>query len=151
MKILKRKTVFALLALALAVVIFWFSYQRASISWSQSNGFIYFFLSRFLSDGISPGLSHFVRKSAHFCMYALLGGLVCGSVMKKKAYFRTFCVSEIFCVFYAVTDEIHQYFVPGRACCLSDVAIDSLGAVYGIAFALFVFYLIEKQNKTPTK
>ncbi len=141
-----------MLALALAIVIFWFSDQTAGVSQSQSNGFIYFFLSRFLPDGISAGLSHFVRKSAHFCVYALLGGLVCGSVMEKRAYFRTFCISEVFCMFYAATDEIHQYFVPGRACRLSDVALDSLGAACGIALALFVFYLIErKRNKTPTK
>jgi len=33
---------------------------------------------------------------------------------------------------YALTDEIHQYFVAGRACQLSDVLIDSVGVFLGV-------------------
>ncbi len=42
-------------------------------------------------------------------------------------------------VLYSVSDEIHQYFVPGRACRIFDVGVDSLGALTGIlAFVLAV-------------
>ena len=32
-------------------------------------------------------------------------------------------------VYYGISDEIHQLFVPGRVCDVVDVAIDSLGAL----------------------
>ena len=144
---MKRKIIFALLALTVAIVIFWFSNQSARESQAQSTGFIYLFLSRFLSDGISSKLSYLVRKCAHFCVYALLGGFVCGSLAENKSFFRIFCISQIICMFYAATDEIHQYFIPGRACRLSDVALDSLGSACGIVIMLFVFFLIYRFKK----
>ena len=39
--------------------------------------------------------------------------------------------AEIFCAFYACTDELHQYFVPGRSCRFFDVCVDSTGAFFG--------------------
>ena len=35
-------------------------------------------------------------------------------------------------ILYAATDEIHQYFVPGRICSFWDFLFDSLGAVVGV-------------------
>ena len=36
-------------------------------------------------------------------------------------------------VIYAVSDEIHQAFVPGRSAQLSDVCIDACGAAIGLS------------------
>lgn len=36
------------------------------------------------------------------------------------------------CIVYAVSDEIHQLFVPGRGAQVKDVMIDSTGAFAGI-------------------
>jgi VanZ family protein len=36
---------------------------------------------------------------------------------------------------YAVTDEIHQYVVPGRSCEVRDVVIDSCGVLVGALIA----------------
>ena len=36
-------------------------------------------------------------------------------------------------VLYAVTDEVHQYFVPGRSCELRDALIDACGVAAGVA------------------
>ena len=33
---------------------------------------------------------------------------------------------------YAVTDEVHQHFVPGRAGAAYDVAIDAVGVLLGV-------------------
>lgn len=45
--------------------------------------------------------------------------------------------STLLCAMYAVTDEIHQLYVPGRACSPWDVLIDTAGAfVLGGAFLL---------------
>jgi VanZ family protein len=44
---------------------------------------------------------------------------------------------------YAVSDEIHQYFIPGREMRAFDVFIDSLGVIAGLGLSL-VF-----NNKKP--
>ena len=48
---------------------------------------------------------------------------------------------------YAVTDEIHQYFVPGRSCEFRDICIDSAGVLCGI-FCLCLFKALC-QTKLP--
>jgi VanZ family protein len=41
---------------------------------------------------------------------------------------------------YAVTDEIHQYFVPERACAVTDMLIDSAGVVVGVGIMMLIAY-----------
>ena len=52
---------------------------------------------------------------------------------------------------YAITDEIHQYFVPGRSCQLLDMIIDTTGVVTGIIICFtineFVKYFKFKKYK----
>jgi VanZ family protein len=38
----------------------------------------------------------------------------------------------VFCILYAISDEVHQLFVLGRGAQVVDVLIDSLGAFVGI-------------------
>ena len=78
-----------------------------------------------------------IRKLAHFTLYFILGFIASGLfvTIKNRGMLLKSAVSWGVCVLYAVSDEIHQYFVPGRACAAFDVFIDSLGA--GLAVALF--------------
>ena len=48
---------------------------------------------------------------------------------------------------YAVSDEIHQLFVPGRSCELRDVFIDSLGVLTALII-LFIIYVSSKKIKS---
>ena len=48
---------------------------------------------------------------------------------------------------YAATDEFHQIFVPGRAGMLTDVMIDSSGALAGILLAALVGFIIIGRNR----
>lgn len=78
--------------------------------------------------------NHFVRKNAHFFAYMLLGGLVINAL--SAGGYRTgaanLILGGLFCVGYAISDEIHQLFVPGRGAQVLDVLIDSGGAAVGI-------------------
>jgi len=86
-------------------------------------------------------LDDLVRSSGHFSEYLILGILV-------YALFRTFAMINkfrviaafIFCALYAISDEIHQYFVPGRAMQLSDFLVDCAGTLVGIG----AFYVLSK-------
>lgn len=88
-----------------------------------------------------------VRKMAHFSEYALLGFLAqfhistVAVLQKEKMKRKTYrWIAIIFCVLYAFSDEIHQYFVPGRACRMFDVCIDSSGVLTGSLFFLLIFF-----------
>ncbi len=54
-------------------------------------------------------------------------------------------VAVILAVFYALSDEIHQLFVPGRNCSFSDFLVDSAG-VFSASF-VYVLSLRFRKNK----
>lgn len=74
----------------------------------------------------------FVRKSAHafeFLVLAilLLWAMACHEIKGMKAVIFTLLIV----LFYAMTDEFHQLFVPGRGASINDVMIDFIGGVIG--------------------
>jgi VanZ like family len=71
-----------------------------------------------------------LRKLAHAAEYAILGVLLLRAVEHAWAAFWL-------ATGYAVTDEIHQMFVPGRLGSPLDVAIDAAGAAVGIALVVY--------------
>lgn len=54
--------------------------------------------------------------------------------------------AEIFCALYACSDELHQYFVPGRSCKFFDVCVDSSGAFFG-ALLFWVFFICGNKKR----
>ncbi len=80
---------------------------------------------------------HFgVYKLAHFVEYGGLGVLVAGGLRNVNTPHARWW-AWVVVVLYAIGDEIHQAFVPGRTSLVTDVAIDALGGILGIlAFEL---------------
>ena len=80
---------------------------------------------------------YFVRKSAHFIEYAVLGVLVWRTFRHDPA-FRSYTVGHQFwlallvAALYASTDEFHQKFVPSREPSVHDVMLDTCGAAAGL-------------------
>ena len=131
-----------LLVLAIAVGIFLFSSQTGEESGGISRGLterIFAFLGA--DEATAQKLHHFVRKAAHMAEFAVLGASVSMFLfyISDKGYFhagsRRFQALWAFALafLYAVTDEVHQYFVPGRGPSAKDVLIDSIGVMIGIA------------------
>ncbi len=89
---------------------------------------------------MADGISFIVRKCAHATEYAILSGLIwnalkgCFSISIKRRAFLAWG----FTVLYAITDEIHQMFVPGRSCELRDVLIDAAGALASLLICMFL-------------
>lgn len=86
-----------------------------------------------------------IRKFAHFFIFAVLGFCIANTVRQavhnKKNIFRiSLCIGS----FYAATDELHQYFVPGRACMWQDWLLDTAGVLFGIGAAFFTAWFINK-------
>lgn len=92
-----------------------------------------------------------IRKLAHFSEYALLGFFfyVFFRTFDKKVW-MTLLFTLAVCVPYAMLDEWHQSFVPGRGPGVVDVLIDSLGAFCGALVALgawiLVFHIVKRKR-----
>ncbi len=86
-----------------------------------------------------------IRKAAHFSIFAILGVLSFLSVVtyKEPNYRLKTLISVVFCIIYAITDELHQIFISGRSGEVRDVFIDSIGSV----LAIMILSLIFKKNK----
>jgi len=136
---IKKVICWALVAVCM-MVIFYFSSRTAGESSQQSN-LILMFLKKLLES--SAFTDYIVRKGAHFLEFtglAFLFSLALLEQTKKLCPLR----SVAFTSAYAATDEIHQIFVDGRSCQISDWAIDTSGAVLGVAVFFLIYFLIKK-------
>lgn len=150
-----KKTVCWGLVAACMVVIFLFSAQTSGESVSTSNSVIETLATLLNPDfaqldaeeqnNIYALYSNAVRKLAHFTIYALLGFLVSLALCNYPLrYQKIFLYSLGICAAYAITDEIHQIFVPGRGPGVLDVLIDSAGACCGSLIIICIVYMIKK-------
>ena len=102
---------------------------------------IYYF-SSLSTTGIGTNATDrfLILKSFHLIEYAVLAVLFSIAIYNKKiVIFITYL--------YAISDEIHQYFIPGRTGRFRDTLIDLIGILIGI----FIFNKIFsfKNKKYP--
>lgn len=101
------------------------------------------------------GIDFFVRKTAHFTEYMILGILWMLCLQSRMGNIVTLRKNMLFSVLasglYAMSDEFHQLFVAGRAGRWMGVGIDTFGAITGIlliAIIIKIFLFVKnKSNK----
>lgn len=152
MKINKAKLSFLIMLLWTAAI-FSFSMQPAYESSRLSIGFGYLLLELLpasLAESVShlPGsqlgfLHMLLRKAGHFSEYFVLGVLSSISFSKTDFRYRKWLGLE-FCVLIAAMDETIQLFVSGRSGQISDVMLDSIGALCGMAVTMVVTMVVMK-------
>jgi VanZ family protein len=70
-----------------------------------------------------------IRKLGHFTEYAVFGWLIMRALRDARGWQLHHALLAIALAgTYAVSDELHQVFVPGRTAAIGDVLIDMLGA-----------------------
>lgn len=85
-----------------------------------------------------------IRKLAHYTIYTIGGFLIMnyayttGKRPKEKIFY-----SIAFGAGYAITDELHQFFVSGRSARIFDVGIDTLGVATGVLMYLIIRKVID--------
>jgi len=87
-----------------------------------------------------------LRKGAHLFAFFVLGFCVANAVRqldgnKRRVFWISLCWSSA----YGAIDELHQYFVPGRACMWQDWLIDTVGAALGVCFVCYFMRMKKKR------
>lgn len=94
----------------------------------------------FSSQKVIPGVEEyapdfFMKKFAHVFVYLILYSLLQFAVNRTTQTNQTkmrLYLPIVLCCVYAISDEIHQSFVPGRTATLRDIGYDMVGV--SIAF-----------------
>ena len=86
-----------------------------------------------------------IRKMAHFSIYAVIGILLMGLLCTYKIKNKWKIVITIgIGMLYAISDEFHQSFSPGRTPKITDVYIDTLGVFLGVLLILLIVKIHDK-------
>jgi VanZ family protein len=134
-----------------ALVVIWcglifYQSSRDAAASSVHSTYIMELLNRWISALLGPGVfavpEWAVRKAAHCFEYAVLGALLFAGFFNSSRIAKT--VSSTFAagVLYAISDEVHQHFVPGRTARFADVVIDTAG----ISIAVFVMWMFTHRR-----
>ena len=98
-------------------------------------------------------MQYVIRNVAHFLEFFSLGWLACALLLtlRMTSWWGSALVAGIFGLLYAISDELHQKFVPGRNAAAADVALDFAGVLSGVLVALLavqlVMLVIRKRRK----
>jgi len=125
-----------------AILIFVLSSFTGGKSSSQSSTIVSIIIKihPFINENI---LTFLVRKLAHFFEYFIFTVLIANAL---KTLNKNISWAALICILYAISDEIHQNFVPGREGRIFDVLVDTLGGL----FAILILFLIKKTLKKLT-
>ena len=94
-----------------------------------------FYLSSMPGDELGPDILilNLIKKTGHFIIFGVLAVLYLSMFKGRKTLVGTgsalFLISVFLTVLYAVSDEYHQSFTPGRHSSGYDVIIDACGAL----------------------
>ena len=159
MKKIVLRIIFLLLLCSTFFVIFGFSSQSgtesSSLSRKVTTKFVNIFpYTRDLSIDTKENLIEhgeiIVRKLAHFSIYTLVGIFIMAFMFTFNTKLKIqFSISLLVGLIYAITDEYHQSWIPGRGPSVMDVCIDTLGVFTGIliVLAIVAIYRAFKNDK----
>ena len=78
-----------------------------------------------------------------YMFYAIFAGIALLAFDKKRLKFNIILTAFLVTILFGASDEIHQYFVPGRSCSIYDFIADCVGAILG----LILFQKLKIVNK----
>lgn len=134
-KVSKKLLLAYVLLILWALVIFKLSSEGHDASSGRSDAIVEY-IQRAGSSLPSDVLTFITRKAAHTIAYFVFGILTYNVMRQYKLPVRRALLISFIIVFgYALSDEFHQMFVPGRSAEFRDVFIDTIGGTVGVATA----------------
>lgn len=140
------------------IIIFYFSAQPARESSNLSNGVSYKVVTtceNLISQDwteeqkmqVASLIEYPIRKMAHMSEYAMLAMILYVTIVVYRIKGRKRFIYPVLGVFlYACTDEFHQIFVPGRTGKITDVMIDTSGAIWAMLLIWIFAMIFSKIN-----
>lgn len=150
-----KRIIYAVLIFLTCIIIFNFSSQNSEKS-SETSGVIVDRVVNTIStvnkkakkENLKEKVTFLVRKSAHFSIYTLLGiWLMCFANTYEISLRKKFLICILIGTSYAISDEIHQFYIGGRSCEIRDICIDSCGVLFGNAITMAVKKINTKIKK----
>ncbi len=98
-----------------------------------------------LQGGTGTGVENpWIARAYHFTVFFLFAFFLFASIKRnKKIKVSYIIITLIASILYAISDEIHQIFVPLRDASIGDILTDTLG----ICFAIIICLYIDKKTK----
>lgn len=90
--------------------------------------------------GMIEVLNFLIRKATHLTVFGILAFLLLKSLETTRF---SYLLAWILTALYAMSDEYHQSFMPGRTATYKDVLIDAFGALV----VLSLVYLFRKKRR----
>lgn len=148
-KMIALRVLLTALSAGMLIFIFYNSSLDADESTEQSDAVLLFINSLLSRLGVGAEAGElFVRKSAHFIEYFMLGGLVSGAVYSYTlSRRRLLCIAPPICLAAAICDELIQSGSAGRACSVSDMALDFSAALIAALLLSGALYLSGRKRK----
>ena len=138
--------------IAWMALIFYLSHQPAAVSSELSSEITEVIIE--IIETVAPNtqfefgnLNHLVRKNAHFFAYLILGLLTINALRRNGIFgIRSLVIALVISILYAISDEVHQLFVPGRSGEVRDVLIDTAGASVGIGIYFISSKIMRRKD-----
>ena len=100
-----------------------------------------------LQGGTGTGRNVWIARAYHFIAFFLFAFFLFISIKRNKKIKVSYVVITLVAsIFYAISDEIHQIFVPLRNASIRDVLTDALG----ICVAMIIGLIINKKTTSQT-
>lgn len=123
-----KKIISIILLLLWCLLIFYFSSQNGEISTNSSSHVIDLLNKLFNTNLYNYEYSVLiVRKCAHMFLYFILF-LLSYNVFNQFKIKKIYLYSILLCIFYSISDEIHQLFIIERSFMITDIIIDNIGS-----------------------
>jgi VanZ family protein len=146
---MKRRKWWILAAILWMAVIFMFTQVPYSTGKNTSDTLQKLLVTLHISGvdhAVVEQLNFFVRKLTHITVFGFLAFLFFKSL---EVYRFAYIFSWILTVLYAMTDEYHQSFMPGRTASIKDVFLfDSVGAFLVLLVTFLIVRKIGKKKRS---
>jgi VanZ family protein len=109
-------------------------------------GFLIFYLSGLSDVGWTASYPDHVLHAAEYFGLAILMARALNGGLQRPLPRRTLLLAFLFCALYAISDEIHQMFVPARYADLTDVLSDLTGAAIGLVGVHFAQRMVLRRG-----
>ena len=166
-----KRVIVGIFVISWMTVVFIFSSQDGTKSLNTSGSMIYYVDTKINSSSTSNNtskvetdkhttqeykysaeLQRTVRKYAHCFLYTIGGVVISVFFYAFTLNKREIITSSLLTgVLYALSDEIHQFYVKGRTSSVFDVGIDTVGVIIGILLTMLVLKLTRYEKKEKLK